>query len=68
MLNFSDTTLQKKEDHIRDRYTPIKFSDDVEIKTLDELFQQLFAKRVATYYLNGMLQCRTWRNRSYYDA
>lgn len=68
MVNFSDTTLNKKEETIKRKYKPIKFADNIRINSIFDLFHNLFVVRQETFYLNGRIQCSRNRSRSYYDA
>tara|TARA_R110000782_G_C14574754_1_gene387823 strand:+ start:186 stop:590 length:405 start_codon:yes stop_codon:yes gene_type:complete len=70
MLNFKKETLDKKEQHIKENYSAIKFSDNTKIKTLEDIFNVLFNSSSvnATFLQNGKLDCSRGRGRSYYDA
>lgn len=68
MVNYSDKTLDKREQQIKERENPIKFTDNVEIKKVEDIFDRLFNKSFATFKLNGHLHCRSNRGRSYIDA
>lgn len=68
LRNYKDKTLDKKEAHIKKRWHPIKFRDNIEIKSLKDIFHYLFNKTEATLYLDGKLHCLRGKGRSYYDA
>lgn len=70
MVNFKKETLDKKEQQIRRDHSPIKFSENTEIKTLEDIFDVLFNLNMAnaTFLQNGKLDCGKNRGRSYYDA
>lgn len=70
MINYSKKTLDKKEQQIKEKYKSLQFDKGIEIKTLKDLFNQLFNKRAdnSTYLMNGKLDCDAFKGRSYYDA
>jgi hypothetical protein len=70
MLNFKKKTLDNKEKHIKSRHLPIKFNEEIKIKTLEDIFNVLFNlhRENATFLENGKVDCYCDKGRSYYDA
>ena len=68
MQNYSDKTLDKKEQEILSKYKLIKFKNDIKINTIEDVFKNLYVEPKDTYKLNNSFHCERWRGRSYYDA
>ena len=67
MKNYSEKTLNKIEETLRNRVF-IKFDDNVKIKKLEDIFDNLFNKNLRTLNIDNTIQCQAGRGRSYYDA
>ena len=68
MQNFSDATLNKVQIRLDQDYKPIKFNDEVEVENLHDLFRELYNDKKDTYTLEGRLDCRRGKGRSYIAA
>lgn len=68
MLKFSDKTMKKKEEHLLLNYSLIKFKENIKIKKIEDVFNNLFNESKETYYLTNQKHCSANKGRSYYDA
>jgi len=68
MINYSDKTLDKKQQKILAKYPLIKFKEDIKINKIEDVFDNLFNKGIETYDLNNKFHCGKNKGRSYYDC
>lgn len=66
MRNWKKETLDKKEIELRN--LKIKFNENIVINKLEDVFDNLFNKEKATYYLDNKLHCGSAKGRSYIDC